>query len=81
MHTYDLYGRVYTLCFQENCHLSLQDLNVVAKLQLPTPGVADCAVREDGRVFALACWDGKVRLAQKEEKGRNYAGSESRSPH
>lgn len=30
------------------------------KFQLPVPGVGDCAIRDDGRLFALACWDGKV---------------------
>ncbi|KAG1667533.1 hypothetical protein FOA52_013723 [Chlamydomonas sp. UWO 241] len=34
----------------------------VQELRLPSAGVSDVAFRGDGRVAAVACWDGKVRL-------------------
>lgn len=32
------------------------------QLRLPAPGVADVAMRGDGKIFASAGWDGKVRV-------------------
>lgn len=37
-------------------------LGAPARLALPAGGIADVAVRGDGRIAATAGWDGKVRL-------------------
>jgi len=42
--------------------LSAATLTCTAEQKLPTAGVAEVAVRSDGRVAASAHWDGRVRL-------------------
>lgn len=37
-------------------------LNLLKRLQLKAAGVADIAIRNDGRIFAVACWDCKIRV-------------------
>lgn len=38
------------------------ELSLLQGLELPAPGLADVAVRRDGRIAASAGWDGKVRV-------------------
>lgn len=44
------------------------ELQLVARMELPKPGVGDVAIRDDGRIFAVGGWDGKVSWCPVEKR-------------